>query len=129
MMFRRTLMILTLALGLLAPWASAASAASAAPEASTASAAADCNGYQPYAYPPGRNGDVISGIGGCGNQAVTVEIWIDVSGAPDVRAGCCPRSTSPVTAYAYCSRTGAGNYYTLARTPVGDRESERRWLC
>lgn len=125
MKFRRTIMILTVALGLLMPWASAASAAS---EASATSAADTCNGYEPYAYPPGQNGDVISGIGGCGNQAVTVEIWIDVPG-PDVRAGCCPRYTSPVTAYAYCSRTGHGNYYTLARTPVGDRESARWTLC
>ncbi len=126
MRFRRTLMILTMALGFLLPWASAASAA---PEASNVSAAADCNGYQPYAYPPGRNGDVISGVGGCGNQVVTVEIWIDVPLGLDIRAGCCPRYTSPVTAYAYCSSTGAGNYYTLARTPAGTLESARRWLC
>lgn len=126
--FRRIIMILTVALGLLMSWAPAASAAPAVPEASTASAAADCNGYQPYAYPPSRNGDVISGIGGCGNQAVTVEIWIDVPGF-DVRAGCCPRGTSPVTSYAYCSSTGAGNYYTLARTTAGNVESARRWLC
>jgi hypothetical protein len=119
-------MVLAMALGLLVPWAPAATAA---PAASNAAAEADCNGYQPYAYPPGRNGDVISGVGGCGFQTVTVEIWIDVSGGFDVRAGCCPRGYSPVTAYAYCSRTGAGNYYTLARTPIGNFESERRWLC
>lgn len=127
MSFRRIIMILAVALGLLMPWAPAASAAPAS-AAVSASAVADCNGYQPYAYPPGRNGDVISGIGGCGSQAVTVEIWIDVPGF-DIRAGCCPRGSSPVTAYAYCSRTGPGNYYTLARTPVGNIESARRWLC
>ncbi|MEV5894626.1 hypothetical protein [Nonomuraea fuscirosea] len=115
-----------MALGFLMPWASTASAA---PEASTIAAAADCNGYQPYSYPPSQNGDIITGIGGCGFQAVTVEIWIDVPLGLDIRAGCCPRGSSPVTAYAYCSRTGAGNYYTLARTPVGDFESARRWLC
>ncbi|GIG93028.1 hypothetical protein Pen02_79640 [Plantactinospora endophytica] len=127
MVLRRTLLVLTVALGLFVPWTTTASAAPAKP----ASAAAEnaCNGYQPYAYPPGRNGDVISGIGGCGSQVVNVEIWIDVAGPFDVRAGCCPRGYSPVTAYAYCSSTGAGNYYTLARTPMGNIESERRWLC
>jgi hypothetical protein len=126
MRLRRTLTILAMALGFLMPWASTASAA---PTESTVSVAADCNGYQPYAYPPGQNGDIITGIGGCGFQAVTVEIWKDVPFLPDTLAGCCPHGSSPVTAYAYCSSSGAGNYYTLARTPVGPIESARRWLC
>ncbi|MEU6712215.1 hypothetical protein ABZ897_12120 [Nonomuraea sp. NPDC046802] len=100
-------------------------AASAAPAAQ----AADCNGYEPHAYAPGRNGDVITGIGSCGRQTITVEVWIDVSGGFDKRVGCCPRGTSPVTAYAYCSRSGRGNYYTVARTPMGTVESARRLLC
>lgn len=119
MLLKRTFAMIVVAVAAMAGLVVPSSAASAAP---------NCNGYEPYSYAPGQNGDVIRGIGGCGSEAVTVEIWIDVTG-PDVRAGCCPRGTSPVTAYAYCSRTGRGNYYTLTRTRVGNFESARRLLC
>lgn len=100
----------------------------ASPVAAAQQVLADCNGYQPYSYPPAQNGNIVTGIGGCGSQAVTVELWIDVFG-PDIRAACCSRYTSPVTAYGYCDRTGHGNYYTLTRTSIGNYESARRTLC
>jgi hypothetical protein len=108
---------------------SSAAPAAAQPAAAVQPLPADCNGYQPYSYPPSQNGDIVTGIGGCGFQAVTVELWIDISGGWDRQAACCTRSTSPVTAYGYCSRTGHGNYYTLTRTSIGDFESARRTLC
>lgn len=127
MRIRTALFAIILGLGLLGGTASPASAAPDGP-ASAVVALEHCNGYQPYAYPPIQNGDVIRGIGGCGFRAVTVEVWKDVPGF-DQRVGCCPFGNSPVTAYAYCSRSGHGNYYTVARTPLGTIESDRRTLC
>ncbi|MEV5890810.1 hypothetical protein [Nonomuraea fuscirosea] len=132
MPLKRALATLVTALTVLAGLIAGSPAASAAPvarAAPAAQAAGHCNGYEPHAYAPGRNGDVITGIGSCGSQTITVEVWIDVSGGLDKRVGCCPRGVSPVTAYAYCSRSGRGNYYTIARTPMGTVESARRLLC
>ncbi len=120
---RKLLVLLSTVLALVLLGGTASSAAAIGP------AEAPCGGYEPYAYPPYTNGNVIIGIGGCGSEAVTVEIWKDIPGWWDQRVACCPRYTSPVTATAWCSDWGHGNYYTVTRATHRTLESERRTLC
>ncbi|MEV4070618.1 hypothetical protein [Nonomuraea fuscirosea] len=40
-----------------------------------------------------------------------------------------PLKRALATLFAYSSRSGRGNYYTIARTPMGTVESARRLLC